>query len=154
MADLPAGHRIATSKVWNIPFEANHKQDDGAPEHADSEVNARFISYCTMNNVQYFTLSSRKANQATYAVVLLGSSHISEGITNFMMNKAQLVESDDMPNTRKLFETLSFLCKTAGNNMDASSASQEREWNESISPFRAKRARSLGREPTDDPMEM
>ena len=67
VADLPAGHRIATTKTWNVPFEEDFNQDDGAPARADVELNARFVSYCTMSNVQYFTLASRKTNLPTYA---------------------------------------------------------------------------------------
>ena len=79
MPELSGGHRIETTKAWNIPFEDNHELNEGGPKHADSELHAQFISHCTMNNVQHFTLSSRKAKQPTYAMVVLGSSHVSRG---------------------------------------------------------------------------
>ena len=152
VADLPAGHRIETTKTWNVPFEEGFNQDDGAPEHADVELNARFVSYCTMSNVQYFTLASRKAKQPTYAMVVLGSSHVSDGITNFMMNKVQLLTSDDIEDTRNLFSKLSVLSERVGTAMDSPAASQKREWTETNSPFRAKRAKKLTFAPTDDAM--
>ena len=147
VTDLPAGHRIATTQTWNVPFEEGFKQDHGAPEHADSELNALYISYCTMSNVQYFTLASHKAKQPTYAMVVLGSSHVPNGITNFMVNKVQLLTSDDIADTRKLFSKLSFLSDRVGNAMGASSAMQKREWTETLSPFRAKRTKKLSNVP-------
>ena len=151
--DLPAGHRIATSKTWNVPFEEDFLKSDGAPEHADSELQAHFISYCTMSNVQHFTLSSRKAKQPTYAMVVLGSSHVADGTIKFMLNEVQMLTSDDVASTRKLFRKLSFLSDRSGNAMDAASPSQKREWTDTISPFRAKRARKLADCPTDASME-
>ena len=150
VVDLPAGHRIATSTTWNVPFGDNVKQDDGAPEHTDSMLDARFVSYCTMSNVQHFTLSSRKAKQPTYAMVILGSSHVSEGITNFMMNKVQLLTSDDIVAAQKLFTKLSLVSDMSGNAIAASPASHKREWTLDVSPFRAKRAKRLTSWPSAD----
>ena len=149
VVDLPAGHRIATAKTWNIPFDPSLVLGDGAPEHADTELNAQFISYCTMSNVQNYTLTSRKAHQPTYAMVVLGSSHVTEGVTTFMMNKVQPLASADVAATQKLFGKLSLLAKKAGIAMDTSPTSRDDTW----TPFHAKKARRLTCTPTDDSME-
>ena len=48
---LPGGHKLVSSDIWNIPFEAPTSKDDGAPEHADQRIQGDLASYCTMENV-------------------------------------------------------------------------------------------------------
>lgn len=147
--DLPEGHRIVTVQTWNVPFEEECLKDEGAPEHTDSEVQAQFIAYCTMSNVQHVTLSSRKAKQPTYAAVVLGSSHMHNGATNFMLNKVQILAPAEIAPTRKLFHKLALLGDRSRNAADASAVTPKREWTDSSSPFSAKRARQLASCPTD-----
>ena len=149
VVDLEAGHRIATAKTWNIPFDPILVSGDGAPEHADAVLNAQFISYCTMSNVQYYTLSSRKGQLPTYAMVLLGSSHVTGGITTFMINKVQTLASTDVGAIQKLFGKLSLLGKKAAIAMDMSAKSPSASWSDDGTPFKAKKARRLALSPSD-----
>ena len=153
VVDLEAGHRIATAKTWNIPFDPNLVSADGAPEHADAELNAQFVSYCTMSNVQYYTLSSRKGQLPTYAMVVVGSSHVTGGVTTFMIDKVQTLASTDIGATQRLFAKLSLLGKKASIAMDASSKSPKPSSDCDITPFKAKKARRLTLSPTDASIE-
>ena len=149
VSDLPTGHRISSAESWNIPFQ--EVQVDGAPEHADMKLNCEIISYCTMENVQYFTLSSRKGREPTYAMVVLGSSHISNKVTNFMANKVQTIAPTDLISVRKAFDKLWLLSKKAGEE-SGTPGSQKREWTGMTTPYHAKKARQLCWTPTDGSM--
>ena len=71
---LPNGHRIASRQCWNIPFETCTKTDGDGPMHTDKQLKGEITSYCTMSNVQCYTLSSRKAKKPIYAMVVVASA--------------------------------------------------------------------------------
>ena len=148
--DLQGGHRIATAKTWNVPFLGVAPQGEGPP-HTDIELNAQFISYCTMNNVQYFTLSSRKPQQPVYAMVVVGSAHVTNKVTTFMINKVQIIAAADVDLVCKLFGKLSTLSKQISN--DTTPRSSTSAWSDTLTPFRAKKARRLTGTPTDASMD-
>ena len=102
-----------------------------------------------MSNVQYYTLSSRKGQLPTYAMVLVGSSHVTGGITTFMINKVQTLASTDVGAIQKLFGKLSLLGKKAAIAMDMSAKSPSASWSDDGTPFKAKKARRFALSPSD-----
>ena len=148
--DLEGAHRIATVKTWNVPFLGEAAQGE-APPHTDIELKARFVSYCTMSNVQYFTLSSRKSQQPVYAMVVVGSAHLADNVTTFMINKVQIVDPADVQSICKVFGKLSMLSKSRCH--DATPRSSTPTWSDTHTPFRAKKTRRLTATPTDASMD-
>ena len=53
--DLTGGSRIASKECWDVPFTAPESQASGAPEHAEVKLPGELASYCTMDNVQYYS---------------------------------------------------------------------------------------------------
>ena len=152
-SDLEGGHRIVTAKPWNIPFE-NQEVADREPEiplYANEELTAQFVSYCTMNSVQYFTLSSRKAQQPVYAIVVVGSAHVANKVTTFMMNKVQTMAVEDVESTRQIFAKLCVLSKRIA--QEVTSPAAKMSWSEALTPYRAKKSRRLMMTPTDTSIE-
>ena len=86
-------------------------------------------------------------------MVILGSAHISKDITNFMMDKVQVLAPEDVAATRALFHKLSLLSRKIDEATDAPAASQRRPWTDAISPFAAKRARQLTLEPSETSLD-
>ena len=148
-ADLEGGHRLVTTTAWNVPFAEVGVQENGAPEHADSKLEARFIAYCSPTNVQFFTLSSRKGKDPIYALVSLGRSYVTDGTTHFMINKVHTIEPRQVSDAKNLFKKLEMLVTKIGKSQAASARMSEHR----RTSFGAKRARTLGECPTDASME-
>jgi hypothetical protein len=151
--DFQGGHRIATEKTWNVPFENQEAPEVKAemPPYANDELSAQFISYCTMNNVQCFTLSSRKARQPVYAIVVVGSAHVANKVTTFMMNKVQTIAVEDVEHIRTVFGKLCVLSKKIARDVTPGAAKTPRS--ETPSPYQASKTRRLMMTPTDVSME-
>ena len=58
-----------SKEVWNIPFGLLLQRQEGAAEHASNTVDGQVASVCTMNNVQYYSLSSTRGKEPVYAMV-------------------------------------------------------------------------------------
>ena len=120
--------------------------------HGDRELNAKYVSYCTASNVQFYTLSATKPREPTYALVVLGSAHVAEGVLHFMMNKVHRLAASDVEATKKHCRKLWSLCKKNG-ALQSSAASQKRDASSPCTPFEAKRTRRLCQTPTDASIE-
>ena len=72
---LANGHRIISKEIWNISFnETTESHDSTAPEHADTKIDGEFASFCTMDNVQYYSLSSTSGKkEPVYALVVISN---------------------------------------------------------------------------------
>ena len=70
---LPNGYRIASRQCCNVPFEKPTNPEIGAPEHADTKLEGELASYCTLSNVQCYTLSPREGKKPVYAMVLVAN---------------------------------------------------------------------------------
>ena len=149
--NFEGGHRIETMNAWNVPFLTNTNQDAG-PQHTDVKLSARFVSYCTMNNVQFFTLSSRKPKEAVYAVVVITSVHTVDKMNTFMMNKVHVIPETDVLDWSNALKMLSVLSKRSSLDAGPRRASTPL-WSEEMSPFHAKKARRLYYQPTDVEMK-
>ena len=106
--DVERGRRIETAKPWNSPF-CSSKEKPAGPPHTDVELNARFVSYCAMKHVHFFVLISRKAKEPVYAIVVVGSIHITDNQTTFMINKVQSIDTKDVPPPCEFFSKFSTL---------------------------------------------
>ena len=149
--DLPSGHRIATAATWNIPFtegDGSRAPTQGVPAHSDQELDAKYVSYCSSNNVQFYTLSASKPRESIYALVVLGSSHVAQGVVHFMMNKVYRFAASDMEAIKKHCRKLWSLCRKAA-VLQSTPASQKRDASSPNTPFQAKRTRRLCLTPTD-----
>ena len=60
---------------WNVPFDDTTTNDDGAPEYADKQILGQMASYCTMSNVQDYTLTARKPKESFYALIIVSNVH-------------------------------------------------------------------------------
>ena len=86
----------------------------GAPEHTDQIVEGELASYCTMSNVQSYTLSSREAKKPVYAMVAVANaSGDSRGIT-YGVDKVRILEKEHLPIVKGTMENLYRLFLAAG----------------------------------------
>ena len=148
MTNCAGGHRIVSSEIWNIPFpEPAADAEEGAPEHSDAKLGAECISYCTMQNVQSFTMSSRAGKEPYYALIVVSSAHVTEssGFITFMVDKVQPIQSADVPAYRKTLVKLSAISKDA---RTAGATDAKRPF-DPRTPLEAKKTRRLSQSPTD-----
>ena len=97
VAALANGHRIVSKEVWNIPFRGTAEQADGsAPEHADKKAAGEFASFCTMDNVQYYSLSPTCGKEPVYAIVLISNAIENNAKTMYMIDKVAKVADKSM----------------------------------------------------------
>ena len=68
------------------------------------KLQAKFIAYCTMKNVQYFTLSSRKPKQPVYAMALVASAHASGDETTYTMDKVHIANEEDFFDRSEVYQ--------------------------------------------------
>ena len=148
--DLPGGHRIASKECWVVPFTAPTTQVSGAPEHADVKLQGELASYCTMSNVQCYTLSSRKGKEPVYAMVVLASAHDGTNGTTFIVDKIQLLEKDRVDAVRLVLHKLSLLSLRYNAESQVVGTTC---WEGDRTPLHAKKARRLCHSPTDADME-
>ena len=143
---LARGHRIVSNKVWNIPFDLVLDRDAGAPDHADRMAVGEFASFCTMDNVQYYSLSPTRGKEPIYAIVMISSVSMNKDQRMYMIDKVAKVEDKtSLPLIIQHLKKLSWILK--GNK----SAPSERSgtFSPSSTPYKVKKARQLSECPTD-----
>ena len=97
VAAIANWHRIVSKEIWNIPFRgAAEPADGGAPEHADKRATGEFASFCTMDNVQYFSLSPTCGKEPVYAIVLISNAVENGAKTMYMIDKVAKIEDKSM----------------------------------------------------------
>ena len=144
--DLAGGNRIASKECWDVPFTAPESPASGAPEHAEVKLPGELASYCTMDNVQYYSLSSRKGKEPVYAVVALASAHDSGNGLTIMVDKVHCLDKDRVPAVRSVFQKL---CLLSLRYRDDGQAASTPSWEGEHTPRHAKKARRLSASPTD-----
>jgi hypothetical protein len=145
--DLPGGHKLVSKDCWNVPFEQPVDSEDGAPEHADHSVSGEIASYCTMNNVQNYTLTSRRSKEAVYALILISSVHEGQQCRTYMVDKVQIIDKPDhMPMLRCLLKKLAEISCASESSGKLNAAP---DWREDVTPYAVKKARHLSCTPTD-----
>ena len=145
--ELTGGNRIASKECWDVPFTASESQASGAPEHAEVKLPGELASYCTMDNVQYYSLSPRKGKEPVYAVVVLASAHDSGNGLTIIVDKVHCLDKDQVPAVRSVFQKLSLLSLRYRDDGQAASMAS---WEGEHTPYNAKKARRLSASPTDD----
>ena len=140
--------------AWNVPFEAPTTKDDGAPEHTDKMIQGDLASYCTMENVQDYTLTGRKPKEPVYALIVISSVHEGKGDNprhTYMVDKVSIQQSEYIPMIRTLLRKLGTVatdseCKGKVNSTP--------DWRNDQTPFSAKKTRRLSDTPTDEDYPM
>ena len=105
------------------------------------KLQAKFVAYCTSNNVKNFTLSSRKAKQPVYAMALVASAYASGAETTFMMDKVHIINEADLASVCTVLRKLHML--------SCSSVGGKRECPPDATPLNANKSKKLAESPTD-----
>ena len=143
---LPSGHRIASRQCWNVPFETSTTSAIGNPEHTDTKLEGELASYCTMSNVQCYTLSSREGKKPVYAMVVVANAYDgTRGIT-YMVDKVKTLNSDAVGIVKSVMDKLYHLFLRVGSDTHEATASC---WDGDCTPLQVKKSRRLGYSPTD-----
>ena len=79
---LDGGHKLISKGCWNVPFEMLPDNAEDGPEHIDTKIIGEAASYCTMENVQDYTLSARRPNEPMYALIVISSIRDAPGGDN------------------------------------------------------------------------
>ena len=147
---IGTGHRIVSKEVWNIPFDLLLQRQEGAPEHASNTIDGQVASFCTMHNVQYYSLSSTRAKEPVYAMVAISNASNHEGKLLYMVDKvAKIDDQAQVSNLSTHFKKLSKWLKSEG---DGENASLGRSRTFSVSschtPYTVKKTRRLSQQPS------
>ena len=149
--ELPGGHKLVSKEIWNIPFldEKEFGPECGAPEHADKRISGELASYCTNDNVQDYTLTSRRPKDAVYAVVIISGVQEVSGVTTYMVDKVNthMIDSDNISSVRSLFRKLSRIAQVSESH---GKLNKTPDWLPDQTPYKAKKTRRLSASPTDD----
>ena len=152
IVNLDGGHKLISKGCWNVPFDEPQSTAEGAPEHADMKILGATVSYCTMENVQDYTLTGRKLTEAIYALLVISSVRAaSEGgdAHNYMVDKVYPVTKADVGQIRLLLKNLRMLAMTSSSTSATLSSPQ---WTPTKSPWSARKTRRLGENPTASPL--
>ena len=148
--DLAGGYKLVSKGCWNMPFEMSSPKPDGAPEHADVKIVGEVASYCTMENVQDYTLTSRRSTEPIYALIIISSVRKAPEDDSpwhiYMVDKVAPVPLADVPTIRPILKRLSMFAKQA--SQSTATHRSPAKWDEGRSPASAKKTRRLGQHPT------
>ena len=147
--NLDGAYKLVSKGCWNVPFEMSSPQPDGAPEHADIKIVGEVASYCTMENVQDYTLTARRPTEPMYALVIISSVRKAPGDDNghiYMVDKVAPVSVADIPTILQILKRLSMFAKQA--SQSTASHQSPAKWDDGRSPASAKKTRRLGQHPT------
>ncbi len=147
---LEGGYKLISRGCWNVPFEPAQNKADGAPEHADVRILGEVASYCTMENVQDYTLTARRPTEPMYALIVIsGVRQISENndAHAYMVEKVQPVSPADVESLRPLLRRLTRFAITASRS--TATHGTPIKWTPDRGPGNAKKARRIGAHPTD-----
>ena len=149
--ELSGGNKLITQGCWNVPFEEAESKDDGAPEHADKRISGELASYCNAVNVQDYTLTGRKAKEPVYAMIIISSVQEASGVHTYMVDKVNthMVSKENIPAIRALLRNLARISLASDGQ---GKLNKSPDWLPDQTPYTAKKARLLGRSPTDDAM--
>ena len=136
--------------MWSIPFDGAGLLEGGQqPPYAGAMLNGtQLVAYCTMSNVQYYTLASRKPKEPVYAMVVLNSSYNINNEIRFMASKVQQLKVEELVAARHLCRKLWMLSRRfGGEDLNLSQASSSEA---PATPFQIRKARRLTLSPTDE----
>ena len=145
---LEGGYKLISKGCWNVPFEMPSVKPDGAPEHADAKIVGEVASYCTMENVQDYTLTARRPTEPMYALIIISSVRDAPGDDSehiYMVEKVAPVLLETVPTILQILKRLSMFAKQAS---QTTATHHSPVWDEGRSPASAKKSRRLGQHPT------
>ena len=121
----------------------------GAPEHTDNQIDGAVASFCTMDNVQYYTLSPTRGKEPVYALIIISSVSKPGGKLMYMLDKVAKVE--DKSTLPDLIHHLKKLSWISTGMQDGSASTKSRTFSPSSdhTPYKVKKARTLSAQPTD-----
>ena len=151
MKNLPGGSKLISKGGWNVPFQEVTTQDDGAPEHADKKIPGELASYCTVENVQDYTLTGRNPKEPVYAMIIISGVQEASGENTYMVDKVNThtVDKNNIPTIRSLLRKLA---KISSAPEGQGKPNKSPEWPPDRTPYTAKKARRLSESPTDQSM--
>ena len=132
------GTALRAGEFWDVPFTASESQASGAPEHAEVKLPDELASYCTVDNVQYYSLSPRKGKDTVYAVVVLAIARDSGNGLTIMVDKVNCLDKDQVPAARAVFQKLSLLSLRY---RDDSQVASMASWEGERTSYNAKKAK-------------
>ena len=68
------------------------QRQEGAPEHASNTIDGQVASFCTMNNVQYYSLSSTRGKEPVCGMVVISNAPNNEGKLLYMVDKVAKID--------------------------------------------------------------
>ena len=143
---------VVTSSLARVAGDEPQSRAEGAPEHADTKILGGVVSYCTMENVQDYTLSGRRPNEPVYALLVISSVRAAaEGgdAYNYMVDKVHPLTKAEVGEIRPLLRRLrSFAMKSSSTAGTLTSP----QWTPGHSPWSARKTRRLGYNPTASPL--
>ena len=147
---LANGHRIVSKDIWNIPFTGGGEEPEStAPEHADKKAPGDFASFCTMNNVQYYTLSPGVVKEPVYAIVVISNAVEHGNTTMYMIDKVAKIEDKNMRvDIIKHFRKLGWALGES-REKDAKRTSRTFSPTSTDTPYTVRKARRLSLAPSD-----
>ena len=126
-----------------------HRQD-GAPEHASNTIDGQVASFCTMNNVQYYSLSSTRGKEPVYAIVVISNASNHDGKLLYMVDKVSNIDDQaQVSHAITHFKKLSNWLKNEGEGENAR-VGRSRTFSVSSfqTPYTVKKARRLSEQPS------
>ena len=150
--NLDGGHKLVSKGCWDVHFEEPLSRADGTPKHADTKILGEVASYCTMENVQDYTLTGRKPNEPIYALIVISSvREAPEGNNSliYMVDKVHPLPQADIGEVRALLRRLARFAMTSSSTAGTPSSPR---WEAGRRPYSAKKARRMGYHPTASPL--
>ena len=148
---LANGHRIISKEIWNISFnETTESHDSSAPEHADTKMDGEFASFCTMDNVQYYSLSSTSGKkEPVYAIVVISNVVRNGEKMLYMIDKVTKI---DTPSERlQIIRHMKKLSWPLGPTEKDQEKRKAKTFSpdDSVTPYGAKKSRKMSLQPSD-----
>ena len=126
------------------------QRQEGAPEHASNTIDGQVASFCTMNNVQYYSLSSTRGKEPVYAMVVISNASNHEGKLLYMADKVAKI--DDQAQVSNLITHFKKLSSWLKNEAAGENATPGRSRTFSVSscqtPYTVKKSRRLSEQPS------
>ena len=137
LVEAAHGHKVLTDRV----------QDALQETWATDATSFGLVGYCSLNNVLDFKLDPPRAASHRYAVVLVSAVSASEITIDFV----QPLDASELATTQKVMGKLRRFCMRAKG--DANETPKRNQTSFNSPPVSAKKARTLGVQPTDASLE-
>ena len=147
VAALANGHRIVSKEIWNIPFRGAAEQAGGSA--ADKKAAGEFASFCTMDNVQYYSLSPTCGKEPVYAIVLISNAFETDAKTMYMIDKVAKIADKSLRS--EVIQHFKKLAWPLGESEGKESRRRARTFSASpqVTPYTVRETRRSSASPTD-----